>query len=258
MNHGVLMLAFASLFPAIAQADSWNPWRDQRVVSPSGMYYVVMQRTDGPRVYGEWGPVEYIICQRGAGTPPVKPANSNVVEFGIDEYDKEKGGQLYEIKSNPNVSVRDGDKILGRGTLDRPPLHILISDDGLGFAGLDVYGYNYAYYDAGLKAENAVIMVSSTGKVIHRKRLIDVFTDDQLADFDTSAGGLCWLNNRNPGWINEEKNQLVIVGAASETKPNQYLVRFIDWQTGQITTGPTRNSQDAIKTLKREHFEAHN
>lgn len=255
MNHYVLLLALALVVPPMARADSWNTWQDQRVVSASGKYYVVMTRTGGPKVYGEWGPVEFIICQCGPDAPRVTPAKSKVVELGIEEYELEKGGQRYEIKPNPNVRVRDGDKIIGRGTLKRPPLHILVSDAGLGFTGLDVWGYNYAHYEAGLRSENAVVIVSSAGKVIHRRRLIDLFSDDELADFDTSSGGMWWLSRHIPGWINEEKKQLVLVAASSDAKPDHHLVRFIDWDNGQITSGPTLTSQNAVKIFKREHLE---
>lgn len=256
MNRLGLLLIAVAIIPSPARGDSWNPWSDQLIVAPGGKYYVVMKRTGGPKVYGEWGPVEYVLCECAADAAPIKPAKSKIVELSIDEYDAEKGGQLYEIIPNPKVSFRDGDKLLGHGTLKRPPLQIIVSDDGLGFACLDVYGYNYAYYDAGLKADNAVIIVSSRGKVIHRKRLLDLFTADELDGFDTSAGGMWWLNNRNPGWINDAKKQLVVVGAASESLPNRHLIKIIDWQTGRITIGATQNSQEAVKEFKREHLES--
>jgi len=252
MNQRVfLLLVVVTLIASGAYADSWNPWRDQLVVSPGGKHYVVMKRTGGPKVFGQWGPVKYTICECATDSPPVKIARSKIVELGIDEYDHERGGQRYEIKANPNVNVRDGDRILGRGNLERPPLHILVSDTGLGFAGLDVYGYNYA----SLKADNAVVIVSSNGKVIHRKRVTDLFTTDKIADFDTSAGGMFWLNYRNPGWINDAQKRLAVVGAASEAKPNRHIIRYIDWQTGEITNGRTQDSQKAIKKLRHDDLE---
>ncbi len=245
MRHATLLMSVVLLISPVAHADSWNPWANRRTVSPNGEYYVVMKRTGGPRVFGEWGPVEFTICQRGTDTPRVTPTKSRIVEVESDEYAPEQDGQAYEIKADPGVNVRDGDKILGRGTLVRPPLHIVISDAGLGFAGLDVYGYNNAHRDSGRNADHAVIIVARTGKIIHRKRLVDLFSDGELAAFDTSAGGMWWLNDRTPGWIDDAKKQLIVVGATGEAKPDHRLVRLVDWQTGQVTM-PIRNSLDAV------------
>lgn len=252
---GALSLIIIAICPATAAADSWAPWPDQLIASPTGKYYVVMKRTGGPKVYGEWGPVEFIICKGGTESPPIESVQSKIVELGIDEFDAENGSQLYEIKPNAKVNVRNGDMILGRGTLKPLPLMLLVSDAGLGFAGIDVYGYNYAYADIGLEADNAAIIVSSSGKVIQRTRLIDLFTAYELEHFETSAGGMPWLNYRNPGWINDVTKQLVVVSASSKSKPNHHSVRFIDWQTGEVTKGPAQHTGKDIETLRRSNLE---
>ena len=248
----ILSLIIAAIAPTIALAASWAPWCDQLVASPNGKFYVVVKRTDGPKVYGEWGPVEFVICEHAANAQPIKNAKSRVLELGsgFGEYNRDKGDP-YEIKPNPKVGVQGGGKILGRGKLARPPGEILVSNTGLGFAGLDVYGYHIHRPDDGLKADNAVIIVASSGKVIHEKRLIDLFTDDEIECFDTSGAGIHWLSHRPAGWINEGVKQLVIISDTSETKPIPHLVRFIDWQTGKSTKGPTLTSRKDIENLRR-------
>ena len=267
MIHRVLLLLIIAYFPPVVLADTWYPWRDRRVVSPNGEYYVVMKRIGGPKVHDAWGAVEYAIAKRVVNSPPVKAAESKYVSPDGSRvlYPKvdELGNELpFEIEPNPNVRVRKGDKTLGVGKLNRPPFAVLVSDEELGFAGLGVYGYNnYADYDktGHLLAKNpndAVIIFSSRGKMLYRKTVVDLFSVEELDTFDFSSGGLRWLNYHVPGWINEAKQQLVVVGCPSETKPNRYLIRFIDWKTGEVTKGPTLNSEDAVKKLRRKHLEA--
>lgn len=262
MIHRVLFLLVIINFTAIAHADQWYPWKDWRVVSPNGTYYVVMKRTGGPKVFNEWGPVEFTIAQRAAESPPVKPAESGFVTTYLSM--DESGNYLpYEIKPNPDVRVRDGDKVLGAGKLERPPFAVIVSENGLGFAGLGVYGYNgYDNFGRAGKPsienpdEVAVTIFSSHGNVSQRKLATELFTDKELRDFDYSAGGLHWLNYDLPGWIDEAKQQLVIVGRPSKAKPNRYLIRFLDWKTGKITNGPTLTSEEAVMQLQRKHLDA--
>lgn len=253
MIHRVWVLVFAVCASDIGLADSYNPWPDQRVVSPNGRFYVVMKRVGGPKVYGEWGPVEYIIAERSSDSPPVKSAKSKVIGFGADKFDPDKGGLLYEIKANAHVSIREGDTVLGRGELERPPQAIIVSNVGLGFVGLGVYGYNYKGSDVGLKVPNAAILVSSTGKVRRRLRLLELFTKDEYFEFDFTAGGVHWLNYPLAGWSNDAKEQIVIVGATSERQRMRHLIRLMDWRTGEISKGPTKNRLKDVKKLKRDH-----
>ena len=245
------MLSFA--VSSIACADSWEPWEDQLVVAPNGKYYVVMFRSGGPKVAGEWGPVEFTICERAKDSPPLMSAKSNVVVLD-DEYDS-KGGRLYKIEPNINVEARIGDHILGGGNLKRPPKSIVVSNEGLGFAGIDVWGYNYGHYDEGLKADDAIVIISANGKVIHRKSLVELFADKGLKDFETTAGGMFWSSSRNPGWIDDTLKQLVVVSAENAKQPSQRFVKYLDWQTGEITNGPTLNSDLEVNALHAKHID---
>ena len=225
----LLSLIVGGMLISAAFADSWVSWRDQRVVSHNGKYYVVMQRTGGPKVAGQWGPVDFIITERRQNSPPVTPAHSTIEE--LDEYDPEKGF-IYEITSNPQVSVRDGDMVLGRGKLKRPPLEILISSSGQGFATLDVYGYNYA----DTTTKHAVIIVSNSGEIRHRLSLDDLFTKKQLESFETSAGGMWWCEG---GWIDDRRSQVVVVATITQFggELHPLVVKTVDLGTGKVNEG---------------------
>ena len=56
-----LLLAFLLPTPR-ADADSWGPFSDRRVVSPSGTHYVVIKRVKGKYFEGE-----YWLMKRRAG-----------------------------------------------------------------------------------------------------------------------------------------------------------------------------------------------
>jgi hypothetical protein len=236
-----------------AFADSWEPWQDRRVVSSNGQFYVVLKRQGGPKVYGEWGPVEFVIAERKQGSPAVKEANSDITELDIAEYDSEKGGQAYRIKDNAEVSVREGDAILGRGRLKRPPLKIVVSSTGLGFVGFDVYGYNLASSPEGWKHPTALLIVSKTGEVLHRKSLAELFSKDELIGLDEfrTAGGLFWLNHPVPGWVREVRREIVVITTNSEQTGQRHLTRVLDWETGKVAVGPALDSSDAIAKLKQ-------
>jgi hypothetical protein len=229
-----------------ALADSYNPLPDQRIPSPNGQYYVVMRRIGGPVVYGEWGPVEFEIAEIAKGSTPVNSVTSQV-EF-VDEYNMEKGGQAYRIVPS-GVEVRPGDRVLGRGKLRRPR-GVVVSSSGLGFVGFDVYGFNHADDRDARKRAKAVLLVSASGKIIHTIGLHDIFSADELDGFDATAGGLDWLNTWIPGWIDEGKKRVVVIGNSSDAHRNRHLVRFIEWESGKGLVGTTLESQEEVSRLR--------
>ena len=74
--------------------------------------------------------------------------------------------------------------MLGKGSLDRCPRRFLISSTGLGFVGLDVSGFNN-----GFSIRGALVVVSKDGTVRHRKDLIDLFDEGEIARFGRVSGG---------------------------------------------------------------------
>ncbi len=139
---------------------------------------------------------------------------------------------LRNVVSNPEVKVRDGDILLGKGSLERCPRRILISSTGLGFVGLDVRGYNYG----NLRSGDALVVVSKDGTVRHRKDLIDLFSEAEVARFGRSAGGVWWCGG---GWIDEGRKQIIVVGSGSGREDEQAprLFRIVDMETGLVRDG---------------------
>jgi hypothetical protein len=146
-----------------ALGDTYLPFQNFRTVEPTARYYlVVTKRPGGPQDPGRGTPVDYVIAERKPGSPPP-----------ISVCDGIRRDRHWDVVSNPEVKVRVGDIVHGRGNLDRAPRIILLSSTGFGFVGLDVQGYNYGLRQSG----DAVVIVSQDGKVRHRKGLIDLFDE---------------------------------------------------------------------------------
>ena len=146
--------------------------------------------------------------------------------------DERLGGK--QIRHSAEVNVRPGDKVLGHGKLDRCPSQILISSTGLGFAGLDVRGYNYA--DA--ESKDAVVIVAPDGTIRQRKSVGELFTAEERSRFLRTAGGVFWAGG---GWFDESRHEIVVV---SSSIPR--LFRIIDLRTGAVRTGSTADVVRAV------------
>ena len=141
----------------------------------------------------------------------------------------EDGGRDEEIIASPQVKVREGDNLLGRGKLDRCPRHIVISSTGLGFVGLDVRGYNYGDF----QSRNALAIVSKDGTVRYRKALIDLFSEEEVNRFTRSAGGIFWMGG---GWIDEARKEIIVVSSREfpDMDPIAGLFRVVSLETGIV------------------------
>ena len=209
----------AVLLPAPVGADSWRPFRNFRQIDPTGRYYLVVRKDGGPEDPGRGTPIRFEIAERKPGTSPVTSAE-----------DWEESRRT--VVPNPDVKVRDGDAVLGRGRLARCPLEILISSTGLGFVGLDVRGYNYG----SLRSGDALVIVTKDGTVRHRKNLIDLFSEGELGQILHTAGGIVWCGS---GWIDEARQHVVVLSSAlgGEHKPIPRLLRVVSLETGQVQEG---------------------
>jgi hypothetical protein len=215
--YTTLILLVAS--SAISKADSYGPFRNSRMVETTGRYYlVVTKRPGGPEDPGKGTPVDYAIVERAPGSIPVTRESD--------------GGILDDVKINPEVRVRDGDIVLGRGSLTRCPREILLSSSGLGFVGLDAAGYNYGLRHSG----DAVIVVSQDGRVRHRKDLADLFDEAELELFSHTAGGIFWLGG---GWLDEKRREVIVVGGRPDARTGLWPLRAVSIDTGKVTRAST-------------------
>ncbi|MDB5350117.1 MAG: hypothetical protein JWN86_1364 [Planctomycetota bacterium] len=217
-------------FPSPAYADSYAAFSNFRQADPTGHFYIVVKKNGGPADPGRGTPVTFEIAERQPGSPPLAPAA-----------DERKG--LRAVVANPEVKVREGDILLGKGSLDRCPSRILISSTGLGFVGLDVRGYNYG----SLRSGDALVVVAKDGTVRHRKDLIDLFNEGEVARFMRSAGGVWWCGG---GWIDEGRKEIIVVGSGSgqEDEAIPRLFRIVDMESGKVRDG----SPDVVLTALSE------
>ena len=126
--------------------------------------------------------------------------------FAADSY--VPGSGFLVTKPNPDVKVREGDILLGRGKLDGCSGPILISSTGLGFVSLNFVHHGFGKPESG----DALAIVLRDGAVRHRKKLTDLFSEKEIQQFfstvrqfsGTGEGGLMksgkrssWLAARN-------------------------------------------------------------
>jgi hypothetical protein len=230
--HALLLLGLA---PGFLEAESFSPFRNERVVDVTGNYYVVMKRQAGPQRYRDaWEPVELTIAQRKRATPRVAPVRSKLV-------DVEDQGFVFDMKAGNDVDVRKGDRVLGRAKVTHPPTMVLVSSRGQGVVLLDLYGLDSMLLSKGFPA---VTVLSLKGKVLHATKLQRLFKPaDCSGFFRTLSGCVWWLY---AAWIDEERREVVIVGKNSET--DTYPLAAFRLDTGAVRNGGSKDVLRAIAT----------
>jgi hypothetical protein len=229
--------------PARLAAESYFPFADFRVIDATGKYYVVVQRTGGPRHRGEWGPVELTIAQQKPGSSRVQPGRAKVVRV-------EGAGDEYQMADADKVAVRPDDTVHGCIGLDNPSSTILVSNTGLGVVLLDRYGHNYTLV-AG--KDPAVKIVSLKGQLLHSIKLESLFSSEEILRFrPTLSGSRFWLLR---AWIDEERQELVIVGRDNEqAEPDPIAV--VKLATGVVRRGNAEDIMRAVATKKPDALAA--
>jgi hypothetical protein len=223
------------LYGAPAQATSFAPYLEQRVVDARGHYYVVVRRQDETRPFYPYGPVTLTIAERRAGTPAVAAV---IDELPLDS------SPTAPIR-NADIRVRDGDIVHGTINLDQPPGAILIPSTGKGIVTLDVYGFN----NLGLKpGENDVVIYSLAGQPLHRIARTGLFDATDRATFPRLDGVLSWLG---PAWLDEDRNDLVIVGYTTRDKPGVRPIITVHMASGLVERGGPRLIDRAISERNR-------
>jgi HEAT repeat protein len=237
---GFPCLLLAAVAAAPAEAGDYAPLPDYVIADAVGQYYVVWQRLGGPTHFGEWGPTAFTVAERAPNTPPVRSAQAYIENLG--RYEPDRGGQHYRMLENPEVAVRPGDVVHGRGVFETPPRVVLVSSRGLGFVTLDLYGPNLPFVCDGLGG-HAVVAVSLEGKLRVAKTLSDLFTEDQIGRFPSNGASISWLRG---GWINEGQAELVLLGAGNE-------LRVVNLVSGHVRQG---DEQDVVRGLDSQDPEA--
>ena len=230
VSTGILAACAASLW-----ADSYAPYPDNVQVESTGRFYVVVKvLPGGPGDPGRGTPVEVSIAERKKDSPPVLAARTAPKAAALPEQDE------------PEIAVREGGTLHGRVRLGRVPRQIVISSTGLGFVGLDVNGYNFAWPGQRKRTDDAVVYVGPDGTVKFRKDTLDLFDDHEMGQFRAiTAGGVWWCGG---GWFDEKRKQFVIVGNAMQSTPKQRFFRILDLETGELSKG----SADLVVTALKD------
>jgi HEAT repeats len=164
MQRSALLSAFIVLFLSVpAFADSWLPFQDRRVVSPTGKTYVVIERVEGG--------ISFELCRRAEGKPPMTDATAPD-RFGLREG---TGG---------SIDRDSGDELIGTGRVDQMPLRVRVLDEPAGFVLFEKYG-NVGHGDA-------LIFVTGREGVRFRRKLDELFDAATLSGFQRSVSSIWW------------------------------------------------------------------
>jgi hypothetical protein len=149
------------------------------------------------------------------------------------------------MEAGNDVDVRKGDVVLGRAKITDPPSTVLVSSTGLGVVLLDQYGLNYALLTRG---DPALTVVSLNGQTRFTKKLNDLFDAKAVGEFPcTMSGCPGWLD---AAWIDEQRRELVIIGANGTNEVNPLAVVRLD--TGVARVGSSQDILQAIVTRNPE------
>lgn len=219
-------------------ADSFGAFRNFRQVDPTGRYYVVVKTDEHANVpAGNWGtPVTFDVAERKSGSGAVTPA--------VDSY--VPGSGLRVTKPNPDVKVREGDILLGRGKLDRCLGPILISSTGLGFISL-----NFVHHQSGKpESGDALAVVSRDGAVRYRKKLTDLFSEKEIQQFFFTVSTVFWYRG---GWIDEIRKEVIVAGGRKQSSDKTILtpLRTVNLETGEVQETSTSAISRALSDVNR-------
>lgn len=215
LKGSLVILGLMAILPRAAVGDSYAPFANYREVDATGQYYVVVKQADRKGNAFRGVPISFEIVERRPESGPVSSTRSAY------RYESAAGA-----KPEP-VVVREGDVVLGKGSLDRAPRWIVVSSTGLGFVGVDVYGHNLGE----LRNGHALVVVSRDGSVRHHKNLIELFNESEVNGFMRSTGSVHWAG---AVWIDERRKQVVVVSSPSGLFRRQRLYRIVDMETGKV------------------------
>ncbi len=194
-----LALGIALLAPP-ARSDSWGPYSRNRTADAEGRYYVVLEAA---KEGGEKGAFAFTFAQRKEGTAPVTSVRE-------DPWGDTRGA---------DAGVRPGDAVLARGRLRNGPLEVRVSPSGAGFVAFESY--------MGIGYGDEVVWVARDGKVGPVKRLADLFSTEEIAEFSHSVSSIHWFRH---GWLDDAGKRIVVVAAGN-------LIRVVDLATGEVKKG---------------------
>ncbi len=169
-----LLLLSASSFTndAAIAPDSWGPFQDRRIVSPTGEHYAVLRGPHRKR------PANFELVRRRDGMPPLKAA---IELSGIDLLGVEAAGKPQtDIRADPK------DRVLAKGILTELPIDAKVTDQPLGIVMFDKY--------ANVGRGRVLSLVDECGKLVWSRNLQGLFGRTPPGSYHTVSS--LWWNAR--------------------------------------------------------------
>jgi hypothetical protein len=218
------LLTFISL-NGLANATSFGPYHEQRIVDANGRYYAVVKCVEKSFPGGEKRTVFAVtIAERGPGTPPVTSA--------VAKPGRETGRRDHYV-IDPAICVRGGDIEHGQTELDWPPAAIFVSGTGKGIAIIDVYGFNNLGSPG---PQNGIMVYSLEGKLIHSLDRQTIFKLMEWSRFHYGDGYVAWCES---AWIDDKRDELVIVGNGGKDSTASRPLISMNLETGELKKATT-------------------
>jgi len=183
MKKTLAVLALLALLCGPAFADSWMPFRDKRVVSPSGRFYAVVR--------GGKGGVSYELVERRDGAPAMKGA------VAADSYGIRKG-------SGGSIDRDPEDTVVVTGSVPQLPMDVRVLEGGRGIVFFEKYA-RIGYGDV-------VTFVDAKGRIAFRHALRALFDQPTRSSFTRSVSSIWWYS----GFAVSEARNLVLIVAAED------------------------------------------
>ncbi len=193
----ILIVILLTLIAAPVMADSWLPFKDKRVVSPTGRTYVVIRRDDAGIAWELW--------RRAEGAPPMKDATA-------DDAHRLRNGTGGPIDHDP------ADQLIGRGHVNQRPLRVRVLDEPAAFVLFEKYG-NIGYGDA-------LIYVDGRRGIRFRRKLEELFDAETCSAFKSSVSSIWWHQGIA---VDEELGRILVVAAGDRLSQ-------VDCEKGAVST----------------------
>ena len=182
----VLAAIMLSFLAAPAMADSWLPFQDQRVVSPTGRTYVVIRARDRG--------ISWELYRRAEGAAPMTNAT------GDDAYGLRKG-------TGGPIDADPADSLVGKGEVGQLPLRVRVLDEPAAFVLFEKYG--------SVGGGDSLIYVDGKRGVVFRRKLDQLFDADTRAEFRETVSSLWWHQGIA---VDEEMKNILVVAAGDRLR----------------------------------------
>lgn len=239
-----MMLRLAN---AVATGSTDPDFVDCRATDGSGPFYVVVRRLGGPEHEYPVGPVEILVGRAALGSEPVERANGVVKAV-----DRPLAPLGFVTVVEATVGVRDGDQIVGRLHMEKPPRRVLLDGARSQLICIDEFGMNIGVKDGG----PALQVFTFNGKKAFSKTLKEMFSEREAEQFSRGTFGVDWFRD---AWIDPQESEIVLLAAEEqdflgvlEGLPPTARWRKINLRSGEVAVW---SDEDVLQALRGTHID---